>query len=95
MVTWVVTDEAEIANLAVRTDRRRTGIGQLLVEAAIAAATAGGARTVYLEVRESNVAARALYQRHGFTAVGTRPKYYRNPSEDALVLRLDAAGQSQ
>ncbi len=95
VVTWVVTDEAEIANLAVRADRRRTGVGQLLVEAAIAAATAGGARAVYLEVRRSNAAARALYQRLGFVAVGTRPKYYRNPNEDALVLRLDVGAPSR
>ena len=95
VVTWVVTDEAEIANLAVRGNRRRSGIGWVLVEAAIAASTAGGARTVYLEVRESNAAARALYQRLGFVAVGTRPRYYRNPNEDALVLRLDVGASSR
>src|SRR5271165_1713585 len=91
VVTWIVADEAEIANLAVRADRRRSGIGRALVDAAIAAAGAGGARSLYLEVRESNVGARALYQLRGFVAIGTRAKYYRNPTEDALILRLDTS----
>jgi ribosomal-protein-alanine N-acetyltransferase len=90
VVTWIVADEGEIANLAVRADRRRTGIGRLLVEAAISAAVSGGARSLYLDVRQSNVAARALYETRGFVAVGRRVKYYRNPSEDALVLRWHA-----
>jgi ribosomal-protein-alanine N-acetyltransferase len=89
VVTWIVADEAEIANLAVRADRRRSGIGRSLVEAAVSAAVAGGAQAMYLEVRQSNVAARALYEHRGFVAVGKRLRYYRNPSEDALVLRLD------
>jgi [ribosomal protein S18]-alanine N-acetyltransferase len=89
VVTWIVADEGEIANLAVRTDRRRAGIGRALVDAAITAAIGGGARSLYLEVRESNAGARALYERRGFAAIGTRAKYYRNPSEDALILRLD------
>jgi [ribosomal protein S18]-alanine N-acetyltransferase len=90
VVTWIVADEGEIANLAVRADRRRTGIGRLLVEAAISAALSGGARSLYLDVRQSNVAARSLYDTRGFVAVGRRVKYYRNPSEDALVLRWHA-----
>ena len=47
-----------------------------------------GVEEVFLEVRESNHAAQALYLRHGFRPVGQRPHYYRNPLEDALVLRL-------
>jgi [ribosomal protein S18]-alanine N-acetyltransferase len=87
VVTWIVADEAEIANLAVRPDRRRMGIGRMLLEASISAALSRGAESVYLDVRESNVAARALYEARGFAAVGRRVKYYRNPIEDALVLR--------
>jgi [ribosomal protein S18]-alanine N-acetyltransferase len=87
VVMWLVADEAELANLAVAPDRRREGIGQLLLDSAMAEALARGARSLYLEVRESNVAARALYGGRGFLAVGRRPAYYRNPPEDALLLR--------
>jgi ribosomal-protein-alanine N-acetyltransferase len=89
VVTWVFADEAEIANLAVAAERRRRGIGRLLLDAAVAAAGMAGARALYLEVREANAAARALYASGGFKVVGRRAQYYRNPSEDALVLRLD------
>jgi ribosomal-protein-alanine N-acetyltransferase len=92
VVTWIVADEAEIANLAVRADRRRTGLGRALVDAAIGAAVAGGARSLYLEVRESNAAARALYRALGFEVIGKRPNYYRNPLEDALILRRTGRG---
>ena len=87
VVTWLVADEAELANLAVAPDRRRQGIGRYLLDAAMAEAVAGGAASLYLEVRESNVAARALYGARGFVAVGRRASYYRNPAEDALLLR--------
>jgi ribosomal-protein-alanine N-acetyltransferase len=87
VVIWLVADEAELANLAVAPDRRRQGIGQYLLDAAMAEAVAGGAVSLYLEVRESNVAARALYGGRGFVAVGRRASYYRNPVEDALLLR--------
>ena len=50
---------------------------------------AAGVRSLYLEVRESNVAARALYDSEGFAAVGRRRGYYRNPLEDALLLRRE------
>ncbi len=89
VVAWVVVDEAEIANLAVAPERRRTGIGRRLLEAAVTSAVLGGARVLYLEVRESNTAARALYGARGFVLAGRRSDYYRNPVEDALVLRLD------
>src|SRR5579883_2655943 len=89
VVACVVVDEAEIANLAVAPERRRTGIGRRLLEAAVTSAVLGGARVLYLEVRESNTAARALYGARGFVLAGRRSDYYRNPVEDALVLRLD------
>jgi ribosomal-protein-alanine acetyltransferase len=88
-VTWVVADEAELANLAVAPHRRRAGIGHHLLAAAIAHAESVGVAKIYLEVRASNVSARRLYKAHGFNRVGRRPLYYRNPSEDALVLRLE------
>jgi [ribosomal protein S18]-alanine N-acetyltransferase len=87
VVMWLVADEAELANLAVAPGRRRVGIGRFLLDSAMAEALARGAKSLHLEVRESNVAARALYGGRGFLAVGRRPAYYRNPTEDALLLR--------
>jgi ribosomal-protein-alanine N-acetyltransferase len=83
-------DEAEIANIAVAPGARRRGLGARLLDDAIAAGTEAGVRAMFLEVRESNVAARALYASRGFSAVGRRRGYYRHPVEDALVLCRDA-----
>jgi len=89
VVAWYVLDEGEIANLAVASVARRRGIGSLLLDAAIATARARGAVTVYLEVRDSNETARSLYASRGFVQVTRRRRYYRDPTEDALVLKLD------
>lgn len=87
VVARAVADEGEILNLAVAPAHQRRGIGRELAERAIAALSAQGARAVYLEVRESNTAARRLYEGLGFEAVARRPNYYRQPAEAALVLR--------
>lgn len=89
VVALVVADEGEIADLAVAPEARRRGIGGLLLDRVAAEAEELGIRSLYLEVRESNVAARALYQSRGFTAVGRRRGYYQHPTEDALLLRRD------
>lgn len=85
-VVWFAADEAELANLAVSAAARGGGIGALLVDAVLAEALRRGAATVYLEVRESNGAARRLYASRQFAEVGRRRRYYRHPVEDALVL---------
>jgi ribosomal-protein-alanine N-acetyltransferase len=87
VVALVIGPEAEIADLAVAPKARRRGIGRALLERALAELAAVGVRTLYLEVRESNQAARTLYDAHGFASVGRRRGYYREPLEDALVLR--------
>ena len=79
-------DEFEILNAAVRPENRRTGIGSLLLADALEKGRAAGAKAAFLEVRESNHAARAFYEHHGFRLAGRRPRYYANPVEDALVL---------
>ena len=89
-VALEAADEGEILNLAVAEDGRRRGLGRALVEAIVGALTERGVRRVYLEVRESNAPARALYSGFGFHEVGRRKAYYRRPVEDAMVLRLDA-----
>jgi ribosomal-protein-alanine N-acetyltransferase len=91
LVTWFVADEAEVANVVVATPARRRGIGGALIDRALAEARSRGAATVYLEVRESNAAARRLYERRGFVVVGRRKRYYHRPDEDALVLRCTVA----
>lgn len=80
-------EEAEILNLAVLPGYRRRGIARCLLEEALAAVVTAGVREAYLEVRQSNQEALALYRAHGFRPVALRPDYYRNPLEDALVLR--------
>ena len=79
----------EVLNLAVAPEFRRRGVGDALLEAGLSAFRRTGVEEVFLEVRESNTSARALYARHGFRPVGQRSAYYRNPREDALVLRLE------
>ena len=90
VVALDAADEGEILNLAVAPKGRRHGLGRALVQNILEALTARGVRQVYLEVRESNAPARALYAAHGFKEVGRRKQYYRRPAEDAIVLRLDA-----
>jgi ribosomal-protein-alanine N-acetyltransferase len=80
-------EEAEILNLAVLHQYRRRGIARCLLQEALGAAAEAGVREAYLEVRESNAEAIGLYRAHGFRPVGMRSDYYRNPREDALVLR--------
>jgi ribosomal-protein-alanine N-acetyltransferase len=77
-------DEGEILTIAVDPGHRRQGLGHRLLEAATAQMAAAGVRTVWLEVRTSNVAARMMYLGSGF---GVRRGYYRRPTEDALILR--------
>jgi len=90
VVALDAADEGEILNLAVAPAGRRNGLGRALVEEILEALAARGVRQVYLEVRESNAPARALYAAHGFREVGRRNQYYRRPVEDAIVLRRDA-----
>lgn len=78
----------EVLNLAVAPEFRRRGIGGALLRAGLGALRHRKVGEVFLEVRESNHSAQALYLAHGFRPVGQRSAYYRNPKEDALVLRL-------
>lgn len=89
VVAWFVLDEGEIANLAIAPDMRRRGIAGRLLDAVLADASARGVRAMFLEVRDSNVAAKRLYAARNFREVGRRSAYYRRPVEDALVLRRD------
>jgi [ribosomal protein S18]-alanine N-acetyltransferase len=89
VIAWFVLDEGEIANLAVVPTARRRGVARALLEGIIAEARESGIARLFLEVRESNVAARALYASRGFKPIARRARYYRKPVEDAIVLRLE------
>lgn len=85
-VVFQVADESELANVAVDASARRRGVARTLVGALLDRATREGVLSMFLEVRESNAAARALYAAFGFTGMTRRRGYYRHPDEDALVL---------
>ncbi|MDE2333688.1 MAG: GNAT family N-acetyltransferase [Rhodospirillales bacterium] len=90
----VAADEAEILTIAVLPQARRTGLGGILLAAALAEARARGAVAMFLEVAEANQAARALYAGAGFREVGTRPNYYPG-GVTALVLRATPGNSLQ
>lgn len=82
-------DEAEIYNVAVREEYRRLGIADMLMQDARMYAALWSVQRVFLEVRQSNVPARALYKKHGFEVLGVRKKYYDEPKEDAILMELE------
>ena len=83
-----VAGTGEVLNLAVAPDVRRQGLARALLRAALSYFRKRRVEEVFLEVRESNQSAQALYLSSGFRPVGQRAGYYRNPKEDALVLWL-------
>ncbi len=87
-VALTVLNESEILNIAVDPALRGRGLGGRLLDGAISEVVARGAVAAFLEVRESNAAARRLYRSRGFEELSRRRGYYRTPVEDALVLRL-------
>lgn len=84
-----VADEWEIENIAVTSAARRFGLGSRLVGEFLDLVRNQGGKIVFLEVRESNRAARSLYEKWAFIQVGRRKMYYQNPAEDALVLKFE------
>ena len=84
-----IAGEGEILTVAVLPADRRRGVGEALVAETLRSLLARGVGSVFLEVRESNEAARRLYDRYGFKVTGFRSNYYEKPREHALVLRCD------
>ncbi len=80
-----IADEVHILSIAVDPARRRRGVARALLDALLREEQARGARSALLEVRASNLTARAFYESAGFVAVGRRPRYYAN-GEDALLM---------
>lgn len=89
LVAWLIVDEIHIATIATHNDFRRQGIGEKLLLHTLKSAKEEGANTSFLEVRDSNVFARGMYDKFGFVEVGRRKHYYRDNDEDAILMSLD------
>ena len=88
LIAQKVDAEWELENLVVAADARRTGVGTGLVGEFVEHARAARGSEIFLEVRESNEGARALYRKMGFEETGLRKSYYSDPAEDAILCRL-------
>ena len=82
-------DETDVMNVAIHPDCRRRGIAETLIVNLVEELKKKGSHALMLEVRASNAPAIALYEKLGFLQVGCRKNYYRNPKEDALILRKE------
>ncbi|MCR5206340.1 MAG: ribosomal protein S18-alanine N-acetyltransferase [Lachnospiraceae bacterium] len=91
-VTMQVLDECEILRVAVKNEFRKKGVGNILLGEMIAKAFESGTRLYFLEVRESNIPAIALYRKHGFIESGLRKDYYTAPVENAVLMSKCVAG---
>ncbi len=87
-VIRLLQQECEIENLVVAPPMRQRGLGKQLLKNVVNLARSQGAISIFLEVREGNEAARALYNKLGFSESGRRQTYYHNPEEDAILYRL-------
>ncbi|MBI3737748.1 MAG: ribosomal protein S18-alanine N-acetyltransferase [Chloroflexi bacterium] len=90
IVSWIIIDELHIATIATHPDFRRQGIGSQILTFALKDARQAGARRAFLEVREKNEAAQAMYRKFGFEITGRRPKYYKDNGEDAILMTLES-----
>lgn len=84
----VVLDEVQIANIATHPDYRRRGIGEKLLVHLYDESMAENMFVITLEVRNSNAPAICLYEKCGYSEVGRRKNYYKNPTEDAILMNL-------
>ena len=82
-----VMGETDMMNLAVHPDYRQRGIARALIAELVGKLKLRGSHCLTLEVRASNTPAIALYEKLGFTRAGLRKNYYRNPKEDAYILK--------
>lgn len=90
IVAWMLADEVHIATIATHPDFRRQKIASRLLSHTLLQAREEGARSSFLEVRESNLAAQELYHKFGYEVTGRRKRYYRDNDEDAILMNLDS-----
>ena len=84
-------DQADVMTIGVLARARGLGAGALLLDEMLAWAVEAGVREVFLDVRPSNEAALALYSSRGFAEIARRPRYFKNPVEEAVEMRLELA----
>lgn len=84
---WCSFENADLCNIAVLPSARRKGIAWRLLDEGAQFCAEKGVEEIFLEVRESNQAAIALYQKKGFSSINIRKKYYHHPTEDAIVMK--------
>ena len=84
----IIAPEGEIYRIATLPEHRRRGIAYRLLDYAVKTERGRGLESLFLEVREKNIAARNLYKTYGFCQIGLRKNYYKNPSDDAIVMLL-------
>jgi ribosomal-protein-alanine N-acetyltransferase len=87
---WLIADEIHISTIATHPEWRGRGLGELLLLNLLFQVYDHPANMVTLEVRQSNRVAQALYRKYQFEEVGTRPRYYRDTGEDALLMTMPA-----
>lgn len=83
---WLLTDEIQLMKIATSPEYRRQGFGKYLLTKLLEYGLSKNIKSIWLEVRESNIAARSLYRSCSFKDVGNRPGYYNNPKEDAILM---------
>lgn len=83
---WLVLDEAQVTNIAIDPIYRGQGYGKMLFQYMLSKAMLNGAKSLSLEVRKTNKAAQALYERFGLEKAGIRKNYYTDNNEDAIVM---------
>ena len=88
LIAHRVDSDWELENIVVKEAARGQGIGSMLLRVLITSARSLGGKSICLEVRESNLSARALYQRAGFQKTGVRKSYYTEPPEEAILYRM-------
>lgn len=86
---WNVAGDAQVMRVAVRKALRNQGLGLMLTQELLQKAWEAGAEAVTLEVRETNAAARKVYERCGFVSQGVRPHYYEDTHEGAVIMWLE------
>ena len=89
IVVWLIVDEAHVATIAIDPEYRRQGIGKRLLAHALRHMIRDGARSSFLEVRESNRVAQEMYRKFGYEVTGRRRRYYRDNDEDAILMSLE------
>lgn len=87
--TYLICDDIDITNIAVKESFRRQGIANKLIESVLAYANEKHAKYINLEVRTSNIPARSLYKKYGFEEIGVRKNFYNKPVEDGIIMQRE------